>query len=278
MEDVIQLILEDYRKGRDIDETAPAGRPAQEAVQALIEQLRILIFPGYFREDEGRTSLESYIAMVLARVRFRLEGQILPLLRRELPEAAAEEKTRRLCREFLGQIPRIRELMQGDLEAFLAGDPAAAGREEIIASYPGFYAITVYRLAHALQGLGVAVLPRMMTEFAHGKTGIDIHPGATIGAHFFIDHGTGVVIGETTVIGDHVKIYQGVTLGALSTRGGQKLRNVRRHPTIESRVTIYAGASILGGDTVIGQGATVGSNAFITSSVPAGARVHGPGL
>jgi serine O-acetyltransferase len=149
----------------------------------------------------------------------------------------------------------------------LTGDPAATTEEEIIAAYPGYYAITVHRIANSLHRLGTPVLPRMLSEIAHSHTGIDIHPGASIGPAFFIDHGTGVVIGETTVIGQNVKIYQGVTLGALSTRGGQNLRGVRRHPTIEDNVTIYAGASVLGGETVIGQGSVIGSNAFITKSV-----------
>lgn len=156
-----------------------------------------------------------------------------------------------------------------DVQAGYDGDPAAYNTDEIILSYPGLYAIFVNRLAHELFLLGVPLIPRMMTEYAHGLTGIDIHPGATIGEYFFIDHGTGVVVGETTKIGKNVKIYQGVTLGALSTRGGQSLRHTKRHPTLEDNVTVYSGASILGGETVIGQGAVIGSNAFITSSVPA---------
>jgi serine O-acetyltransferase len=150
---------------------------------------------------------------------------------------------------------------------------AATGKEEIIFSYPGLFAIAVYRLANVLYRMGVPMIPRIMTEHAHSVTGIDIHPGATVGEYFFIDHGTGIVIGETTVIGDHVKIYQGVTLGALSTRGGQDLRGKRRHPTIEDHVTIYAGASILGGDTVIGKNSVIGSNAFITESIDPETRV-----
>ncbi|MDR2110789.1 MAG: serine acetyltransferase, partial [Spirochaetaceae bacterium] len=146
-------------------------------------------------------------------------------------------------------------------------------RDEIISSYPGIHAITVYRLAHTLYELDVPLIPRIMAEHAHGVTGIDIHPGARIGHHFFIDHGTGIVIGETTIIGNHVKIYQGVTLGGLSTRGGQALKGTKRHPTIEDHVTIYSGASIFGGDTVIGEGVVIGSNAFITRSVPEKTRV-----
>ncbi|MBQ3304546.1 MAG: serine acetyltransferase, partial [Clostridia bacterium] len=152
-------------------------------------------------------------------------------------------------------------------------DPAACDKAEVIIAYPGLYAITVYRLAHVLYQLTVPLIPRIMTEYAHSRTGIDIHPGAQIGRYFFIDHGTGIVVGETTVIGDNVKIYQGVTLGALSTRGGQKLHGKRRHPTIEDNVTIYAGASILGGDTVIGHDSVIGSNVFITHPIAPGTRV-----
>lgn len=165
------------------------------------------------------------------------------------------------------------EYLETDLQAAYDGDPAARSKDEIVFSYPGLYAITVYRLAHELFLLGVPLIPRMMTEQAHSKTGIDIHPGATIGKYFFIDHGTGIVIGETTIIGCHVKLYQGVTLGALSTKGGQKLRDVRRHPTIGDNVTIYSGASILGGETVIEEGVVIGGNSFITQSIKKGTKV-----
>ena len=162
-----------------------------------------------------------------------------------------------------------------DAYACYDGDPAATGPEEVIFCYPGFMATVIYRIAHELYLLGVPMIPRMMTEYAHSETGIDIHPGATIGKHLMIDHGTGVVIGETCVIGDHVRIYQGVTLGALSTRGGQRIAGTRRHPTIEDNVIIYANASILGGDTIIGANSVIGGSAFITSSVPAGSTVIG---
>ena len=171
------------------------------------------------------------------------------------------------------RIPKVREYLETDLQAAYDGDPAARSKDEIVFSYPGLYAITVYRLAHELFLLGVPLIPRMMTEQAHSKTGIDIHPGATIGKYFFIDHGTGIVIGETTIIGCHVKLYQGVTLGALSTKGGQKLRDVRRHPTIGDNVTIYSGASILGGETVIEEGVVIGGNSFITQSIKKGTKV-----
>jgi serine O-acetyltransferase len=181
----------------------------------------------------------------------------------EDPEAEAEA----VVYAFLERLPHIRRLLAMDVVAFYEGDPAAFSTDEIIWSYPGLYAVMVSRLAHELYLLDVPLIPRMMTEHAHSLTGIDIHPGATIGHHFFVDHGTGIVVGETTVIGNNVKIYQGVTLGALSTRGGQGLRGVKRHPTIEDNVTIYSGASILGGQTVIGEGVVIGSNAFITTSV-----------
>ena len=170
-------------------------------------------------------------------------------------------------------LPSIQSTLMKDLFANFDGDPAAFNKNEIILAYPGIWAIAINRIAHELYKLNVPLIPRIMTEYAHSKTGIDIHPGVTIGKYFFIDHGTGVVIGETAVIGEHVKIYQGVTLGALSTRAGQKLKGQKRHPTIEDYVTIYSGASILGGDTVIGKNAVIGGNAFITSSISADAKV-----
>ena len=188
-------------------------------------------------------------------------------------ERKNREKARALVWEFLQTLPKLRDILAEDVQAAYDGDPAAFNTDEVIFSYPGLFAISVYRIAHALHILGVPIIPRIMTEYAHNLTGIDIHPGAAIGEYFFIDHGTGVVIGETTVIGSHVKIYQGVTLGGLSTKGGQSLRNVKRHPTLKDHVTVYAGASILGGETLIGEGAVIGSNAFITSSVPDHTRV-----
>ena len=174
---------------------------------------------------------------------------------------------------LLEKIPWLREILQTDLQAAAAGDPAAESYEEIRLCYPGFYAITIYRLAHELYCLQVPLLPRMMTELAHARTGIDIHPGACIADHFFIDHGTGVVIGQTAIIGRGVKLYQGVTLGSRSTRGGQRLRGCKRHPTLQDYVTVYANATILGGDTVIGTNATIGANAFVVKSVAPGSIV-----
>lgn len=265
---ITQSLLQDYSLGRTIDTTVPVGRPTMEAAKELMEKLRILLFPGFYR-GENYGSLESYVSMLVNEIHFRLEAILLPLTDNDL------QRCNRICIGLLQDIPHIRSLLQQDLQAFLSGDPAATNEAEIIAAYPGFQAITVHRLANSLHRLGTPVLPRLLTEIAHSRTGIDIHPGATIGSAFFIDHGTGVVIGETTVIGTGVKIYQGVTLGALSTRGGQSLRGKKRHPTIEDEVTIYANASILGGDTVIGKGATIGGSAFVTRSVPAGTTVIG---
>lgn len=262
METLLNLLLDDYRNDRMIDRAGDLCRPEPEAVQILVEKLGMLLFPGYFGQCPCG-SREGYIGMLAADVLWRLEQLMMPLMERKC------------AKEFLMEIPTIRAAMAADLQAFLTGDPAAAGEEEIIVSYPGFYAIWVQRLAHRLYELGVPLLPRMMTELAHSRTGIDIHPGAVLGSAFFIDHGTGVVIGETTAIGDHVKIYQGVTLGAISTRGGQSLKGKKRHPTIEDAVTIYAGASILGGETVVGKGAVIGANAFVTASVAPGALVIG---
>ena len=177
-------------------------------------------------------------------------------------------RERELGQAFLEKLPRIRALLRQDVETAFAGDPAACDEREVLLAYPGMLAVTVYRLAHELWGLGVPLLPRLMTEYAHSVTGIDIHPGAVIGSHFFIDHGTGVVIGETAVIGAHVKLYQGVTLGGLSTRGGQDLRGKKRHPTLEDGVTVYANATILGGDTLVGRDSVIGANVFLTRSVP----------
>ncbi|MBP5446496.1 MAG: serine acetyltransferase, partial [Treponema sp.] len=218
------------------------------------------------------SDFENYISVLCREVMLVLNKQIFLALKK-LPEnaEAAEEKLRERARlvthEFFDRIPRVREYLESDLQAAYDGDPAAFDKTEIILSYPGFFAIAVNRLAHELFVLGVPLIPRIMTEYAHNRTGIDIHPGATLGKYFFIDHGTGIVIGETTVIGEHVKVYQGVTLGALSTNGGQQLKGVKRHPTIEDNVTIYSGASILGGDTVIGKNSVIGGNTFVTKSV-----------
>ncbi|GHT00565.1 serine acetyltransferase [Planctomycetales bacterium] len=245
----------------------------------IIEKLRCLIFPGYFgKKNISVGSVEYYSGDLLEDVDFNLTKQVERALRhsedyRDAPEETVAGRAAELVFTFLSTLPQVRRYLADDVSATFNGDPSAFNRDEIISSYPGIYADMIYRLAHVLYDLRVPLIPRFMSEHAHSVTGIDIHPGATVGHHFFIDHGTGVVIGETTVIGNFVKIYQGVTLGALSTRGGQVLKEVKRHPTIESHVTIYSGASILGGATVIGEGVVIGSNAFVTKSVPEKTKV-----
>ncbi|MBO5868303.1 MAG: serine acetyltransferase, partial [Oscillospiraceae bacterium] len=272
IEQVVDRILEDYGNGRDIDAMDTLRQPDKDIIIEVIEKLRRIIFPGYFREKTYRTyNAKHNLSMLIEDVMFNLSSQIALVL----PEDGDAEA---VCLEFLSRIPALRQVVQTDLQAAYDGDPAATGMAEIVFSYPGLFAITVYRLAHELYQLKVPMIPRIMTEYAHSVTGIDIHPGATVGKYFFIDHGTGIVVGETTVIGENVKIYQGVTLGGLSTRGGQSLRGKRRHPTIEDNVTIYANATILGGETVIGQGCVIGSSAFITKSVPPCTTVSMKGL
>ena len=279
LNDLVQLILSDYGTERDIDKYDGFSQPDRDVIVRMTEQLRNVVFPGFFKNKSYKVyTVHNNITMQLEDILYNLVRQITIVLRyargcEDLDEAALGERAEELAFEFLSAIPKIREYIQTDVLATFDGDPAAFNTDEIIYSYPGLYAIMVYRLAHELFTLGVPLIPRIMTEHAHSVTGIDIHPGATIGRYFFIDHGTGIVIGETTEIGENVKIYQGVTLGALSTRGGQKLRSKKRHPTIEDNVTIYSGASILGGDTVIEHDVVIGGNAFITKSVKAGARV-----
>ena len=275
IEGVVDSILADYRHGRDIDQMDIFRHPDKDVVVEIIGKLRRIIFPGYFRDRNYHTyNAKHNLSMLIEDVMYNLSQQIMLVLQGGgMDGAEAQQRAQDLCIAFFERIPQVRDLVDTDLQAAYDGDPAATGKDEVIYSYPGLLAITVYRLAHVLYELDVPMLPRMMTEQAHSRTGIDIHPGATIGRYFFIDHGTGIVIGETTVIGENVKIYQGVTLGALSTRGGQSLRGKRRHPTIEDRVTIYSGASVLGGDTVIGHDAVIGGNAFITSSIAPGTRV-----
>ena len=271
IEKVVDTILEDYRHGRDIDRMEPLRQPDKDVIIDIIDKLRRIVYPGYFRDKNYRIyNAKHNLSMLIEDVMFNLSRQIALVLR-DVPETAdpVQDRADAICLEFLAAIPQVRGLVQTDLQAAFDGDPAASGKAEIIFSYPGLFAITVYRLAHVLHTLQVPMIPRIMTEHAHSITGIDIHPGARIGEYFFIDHGTGIVVGETTVIGRHVKIYQGVTLGGLSTRGGQSLRGTKRHPTIEDRVTIYANAAILGGDTVIGHDCVIGASAFITESVPA---------
>ena len=279
IQSVTNRILKDYQNGRDIDNMNVFNQPDSTAVIDIVNKLLNILFPGYYRPREFRSyNYDSRIAVVIEDVIYNLQKQIAIALRFKEEYAAETDFELRMSAEelaidFLDRIPHIRALVNTDMQASYEGDPAAFSKDEIVLCYPGLLASTINRLAHELFLLGVPLIPRMMTEYAHSKTGIDIHPGATIGEYFFMDHGTGIVVGETSIIGKHVKVYQGVTIGALSTRGGQRLRGAKRHPTIEDNVTIYAGASILGGDTIIGEGSVIGSNVFITSSVRPGTRI-----
>jgi serine O-acetyltransferase len=251
--------------------------PDKAEVTKIIEIFRKILFPGYFDQSETGAAREYRLGSLLTEGEQALRQQICRALHLEAAKHDNHDQLYEQAGEisalFLNKLPEIRELLMDDVGAAFDGDPAARNEHEVVFAYPGLFAVSVYRMAHELHVLAVPLLPRMMTEHAHGLTGIDIHPGAEIGRSFFIDHGTGVVIGETTSIGNHVKLYQGVTLGGLSTRGGQSLRGKKRHPTIEDNVTVYSGASILGGETVIGEGCVIGGNSFIVQSVPPNTRV-----
>ena len=276
---LVDQIMADYDRGRDIDVVKDFMHPDKDDIVKIIYQIRNIIFPGYYENKNYRIyTVRNNLSMLLEDVLYHLSKQISVVLKylpqyEEMDEAALLSAGEKISLQFFERLPEVRRLTQTDLDAAYDGDPAAFNKPEIIFSYPGQFAIMVNRIAHELHLLGVPIIPRIMTEYAHTKTGIDIHPGATLGEYFFIDHGTGIVIGETAEIGNNVKIYQGVTLGALSTREGQKLHGKKRHPTIEDNVTIYAGASILGGNTVIGHDSVIGANAFITSSVPCNTKV-----
>ncbi len=278
-EELVNVILDSYDK-YDLTVRIDAEHMLNKDVLIeVVEEIRKVLFPGFF--DSNRVRNEYIKFLVGERIEFiqyNLKKQIAKALGSKdecsgCQRSSINEKAEALAYEFIERLPKIRKYLYTDIQAAYDGDPAAYSTEEIIFSYPGVFAITVYRIAHELWELKIPMIPRIMTEYAHGITGIDIHPGAKIGNYFFIDHGTGIVIGETTEIGNNVKIYQGVTLGALSTRKGQQLKGVKRHPTIGDNVTIYSGTTVLGGDTVIGKGATIGGNAFIVSSVSEGMKV-----
>lgn len=279
IESLVNLIKDDYRQNRVIDKLDIFQQPSKGEIIKILNKLQSIMYPGYFRNNVYKFyTIGNNMSMLLEDALFNLIKQTNLVLKqdmryKEMPADKIEKISREKIMIFMDKIPLIREYLNTDIEAAYLGDPAAYSKEEIIFSYPGLYAIFVNRIAHQLYKLDIPVIPRIMTEYAHGLTCIDIHPGAAIGKYFFIDHGTGVVIGETTIIGDNVKIYQGVTLGALSTNGGQKLKNIKRHPTLGNNVTVYSGTSILGGDTVIGNNVVIGGNCFIISSVSEGSKV-----
>lgn len=280
--DAVEAIIQSCRTEPLISHVDSALIPSKEEVTQLIDRMLELVFPGFFGQQEmDWASLPYQVGQNATDLFDRLSLQISRSIRHEC------RRTDSLCQhcldtgqqhaiEFLQALPSVRKDVAADVKAAYRGDPAAKSHDEIVFCYPGLYAISVYRLAHVLHGQRVPVLPRMMTERAHNLTGIDIHPGAQIGKEFFIDHGTGVVIGETCVIGDRVTLYQGVTLGALSfprDASGDLVRGTKRHPTIEDDAIIYSGATILGGNTVIGKGCTIGGNVWLTESVPPGTKV-----
>ena len=278
-EKLMERILESYDAHPHISRIDGENMLNKEMLIEVTQKIRKVLFPGFFDNSKVRSEYLKYIiGEQLEFIQYNLKKQIAKALGNtemceDCTRSALEKQAEEIVYEFLNRIPKIREYLNTDIKAAFNGDPAAKNTDEIIFCYPGVLAVTCYRIAHELYRLNVPMIPRIISEHAHSITGIDIHPGATIGKYFFIDHGTGIVVGETTQIGENVKIYQGVTLGALSTRKGQKLRGVKRHPTIEDNVTIYAGTTILGGDTVIGEGATIGGNSFIISSIPPGMRV-----
>jgi serine O-acetyltransferase len=279
--DAIDAIVESYEQHGSINHLAGRNLPSRKEVDELLSDLVSIVFPGFFvREQIDPLTCRYFVGERCARVLRGLERASSRAMRHaagddDSPECNDDDIARRaheVAIDLIKAIPAIRGVLVADVHAALGGDPAARSAAEIILAYPGVEAIVVHRIAHELHALAVPLIPRMMSELVHARTGIDIHPGATIGGSFFIDHGTGVVIGETTIIGERVKLYQGVTLGALSVRAGAATV-AKRHPTLEDDVTIYSGATILGGDTVIGRGSVVGGNVWITHSVPPGTTV-----
>lgn len=269
-----EKLLASYASVGGINHLDGTNLPSKHAIALVTVDLLRLVFPGYFDERVIHSSeVKVETATLLGSVQGRLEDEITKSLSYAPPSDTAKGELRRLARrltrEFLGSLPRLRDLLQTDVEAAYRGDPAALSTEEVIVAYPCVEAIAVQRLAHELYRKRIPLIPRIMTEWAHGRTGMDLHPGARIGTSFFIDHGTGTVVGETSIIGDRVKLYQGVGLVARSLSAGQALRGKKRHPTIEDRVTVYAGATIMGGDTVVGADSTIGASVFLTHSVPA---------
>ena len=286
METVTRLtneLVASYAQVGGINHLDGKNLPSKRAIVAITQDLLRLLFPGFFDEKLIHSSeIKVETAALLDSILGRLEDEIRKSFEyhppKDLPKKEITKAANALTVEFLGKLPGIREILCTDVTAAFDGDPAASGKEEVIVSYPFIESIAVQRMAHELYLKDVPLVPRIMAEWAHSRSGMEIHPGAQIGNHFFVDHCTGTVIGETVIIGDHVKVYQNVTLGAKSTSGGQQLRGKKRHPTIEDNVTIYPGATILGGDTVIGAGSTIGGNVFLMDSVPPKSLVIYDGL
>jgi serine O-acetyltransferase len=266
---ITEAILVSYETGGGINHIDGANLPSKLALVSICEDLLQLLFPGFHdREPIHSIHLRRVTSHRVYAIADRMKEEICKSLRLGEP-GCPEAQAEKLLFEFLDRLPAVRALLQTDVQEAFDGDPAASTMDEVILAYPYIEAVAIQRMAHELYSLGLPLIPRIMTEWAHSRTGIDIHPGAKIGSHFFIDHGTGVVIGETAELGAHVKLYQGVALIARSLAGGQALRGKKRHPTLEDRVTIYAGTTVMGGDTVVGAGSTIGANVFVTHSIPA---------
>ena len=286
MDTVSQLtnqLVASYAKVGGINHLDGKNLPSKRAVTTITANLLRLLFPGFFDEKPIHSSeIRVETAALLDSILGALEDEIRKSLEYKPPQGLAKKdihgEAHRLTVEFLRRLPDLREILQTDMQAAFDGDPAAASKDEVLVAYPFVEAIAVQRLAHELFEKQVPLIPRIMSEWAHARTGMELHAGARIGSHFFVDHCTGTVVGETCIIGNHVKMYHGVTLGAKSTAGGQMLRGKKRHPTIEDRVTIYPGATILGGDTIIGAGSTIGGNVFIMDSVQPNSLVIYDGL
>jgi serine O-acetyltransferase len=271
--ELTERLLASYNDVGGINHMDGKNLPSKNVIAEITVDLLRLLFPGFFDDKLMHSSeIGAVTNNRLESILQRLENEIRKSLEYAQPAhiagVAAPEMAHKLTCQFLGNLPRVRELLNTDTEAAFKGDPAAFSKEEVIVAYPFIEAIAVQRLAHELYRENIPLIPRIMTEWAHARTGMDLHPGAQIGTHFFVDHCTGTVIGETAVIGNHVKMYQGVGLVAKSLAAGQALKGTKRHPTIEDRVTVYAGATIIGGDTVIGAGSTIGASVFLTQSVP----------
>ena len=272
---LIEKLVHSYHEVGGINLAESANLPSKRTVGRICEELLQILFPGYHDANPiAASQLELITMQRVSDVSHRLEAELCKALRTRSGEECPETLSAKDCRAFLDRLPSIRAMLATDVQAAFEGDPAASGRDEVILAYPFLEATAIQRCAHVLYELNVPLLPRVMTEWAHARTGMDIHPGAVIGSHFFIDHGTGVVIGETAAIGSHVKLYQGVSLTARSLAGGQQLRGTKRHPTVEDNVTVYAGTTIMGGETVIGAGTTIGANVFLTQSVPPNSLVY----
>jgi serine O-acetyltransferase len=278
---VVTELLSSWSTKECYEHISPVSIPSQEKIIEIVEQARRILFPGFFSHTKLHASnLEYYIGKKTTDLYDKVSEQITMAIRHdcrrnERPCTNCEAQSHQIALTFIESLPRVAAILATDIRAALRGDPATKSPDEVIFCYPGLLATFIFRLAHELFLLNVPIIPRIMTEYAHSQTGIDIHPGASIGSDFFIDHGTGVVIGETTIIGKNVRLYQGVTLGALSLprNAGEKLRNKKRHPTIENDVIIYANTTILGGETVIGEGSIIGGNIWLTESVATGTKV-----